>query len=150
MKENPLAMEVYKKKLDFIKKNYKPHGITSYEIALGVGMTASTVNRIFNGQTKRPGKNTVDRIYNYILDQVNKNSKSLGELNLIEKDTGNSLNHYSIDQIIGNLLERQDECLNNTSYIVFKKMLSEEVKYEKVYAKIERHDEILDRLLKKS
>lgn len=62
-------------KIDFVIKYVKDYNITAYEIGAKTGLNTSGVSRILNGQTKNPQKNTVNDIYNYILENYSTEKK---------------------------------------------------------------------------
>lgn len=64
-----------KEKIDFVIKYVKDYNITAYEIGAKTGLNTSGVSRILNGQTKNPQKNTVNDIYNYILENYSTEKK---------------------------------------------------------------------------
>ena len=64
-----------KEKIDFVIKYVNKYNITAYEIGTKTGLNTSGVSRILNGQTKNPQKNTVNDIYNYILENYSTEKK---------------------------------------------------------------------------
>jgi len=62
-------------KIDFVIKYVEKYNITAYEIGAKTGLNTSGVSRILNGQTKNPQKNTVNDIYNFILENYSTNKK---------------------------------------------------------------------------
>lgn len=60
----------YLDKLELIKKTIKEHNITAYEIGKETKLSSVGVQKIINGESKKPNALTVDKIFEYLHTNV--------------------------------------------------------------------------------
>lgn len=86
-------------KLKIVRDLCEKHKITAYEIGEKTKLDISGIQRILNGDTKKPREKTLDTILNY-LDSKIVGSAIPGHLNFVNEDT---TEEYAIISAIKNL-----------------------------------------------
>lgn len=81
MKENNLLQEV----LDLIKKN----NVTAYEIEQNTSRSAVGIQKIINGETKKPLQSTLVEIYNYLVSKYDTSKDVIINSNIANNIKGN-------------------------------------------------------------
>ena len=97
--------------LEEILEILESKGVTAYEIAKHTNLTEVGINKIFNRETKKPHKSTIQTLDDYINNYVSLN-KSLVE------ETSISYNR-PIKEVVVEIVARQDEALKDMLFREF-------------------------------
>jgi hypothetical protein len=73
------------------------HGITAYEIEKNTSLTAVGVQKIINGESKRPLENTLNTIISYIKQNYTNDNSILKEEPEIIKEEKGKIPYYDVD-----------------------------------------------------
>lgn len=83
-------------RLLYILENCQAYGFTAYAIAKDTGLSAVGIQKILDGNTKNPNRNTIELLYNWVKNK-------LEEIQAQENNPGNTLENTDSH----NLLENQ-------------------------------------------
>lgn len=126
-----------------IIQEIKNRGLTAYEIAKETSLTEVGINKILNGQSKRPHKGTIDILSDYLYKTNSPTTGIVGERNthyLVNKDVEKKFHGITNEEIAHVLVSRFDELMKIN---VVKLLIEREVWKNEAQIKEKAYREIL-------
>lgn len=120
-------------KLKTIIKICEANNITAYEIGKNTNLTQAGVQRILNGEVKKPRTETVDTIYKYLVknDVVNEDATQY-------KTASKILDAMPVEKIIEYIIKNEDRFLPSKSYDLFVKIKLKDAEIKRLTAENEK------------
>lgn len=101
-------------KLNIIKEICLTHNITAYQISKETGLNTAGVQRLLNGQVKKPQQKTLNTILSWL-----NNFLDLKIVDSHKKNPGSALSDFSADDIIDYIFNNEDVFKESKLYNYF-------------------------------
>lgn len=144
-----------KEKLEFILEISKKNDVKAYEIEKNTELTEAGIRRILDGTTKRPHINTINSIYNFLLenytehaepkmDVVENGNDKLRDALLEHKDEikGNFTNLMEtiIKKVIAKETGKKFQSINENILTIFRKQMDLDMELKKIHNNLDQND----------